>query len=64
MKKQVKVKSEGLAKALGVKVDSVMTIECCKKGVPLVKEWRNRIRDSKIDNCIEVLKTPKKEAIK
>jgi len=26
------------------------------KGVPLDKFWRNRLRDSKVDNCIEVVK--------
>lgn len=30
-------------------------------GEPLDQFWRNRLRDSAIDNCIEVLSTNKKD---
>ena len=29
-----------------------------KDGVPLSRFWRDRIKDSKIDNCLEILKKP------
>lgn len=28
-------------------------------GIPVLKFWRDRLRDSKIDGCIEVVKTKK-----
>ena len=31
-------------------------------GVPLDRVWRKRLRDAKIDNCIEIIKPPKSKA--
>lgn len=66
MKKlKIKINSEGLADALGVKAGSEMEIDVSKTGIPVVREWRNRLRDSVIDNCISVVKKEvksKKEA--
>ncbi len=30
-----------------------------KNGVPLDQYWRRRLRDAKIDNCVEVVTDPK-----
>ena len=39
-------------------------IEVDKNNIPLNSFWRNRIRDSKFDNCISVVDKKKKEIIK
>lgn len=39
--------------------DQPLEIEVDKNGIPLDKFWRNRLKDSEIDNCIEIYK-PKK----
>lgn len=47
----------------GVRAGKTGKIPCDEHGMPLDKYWRNRLRDAKIDGCIEVLKpkTKKKE---
>lgn len=62
MKKQTTtliVNNERLAEIHGKEV----TIET-RRGVPVNREWRNRLRDAAIDNCVEIKKTtrtPKKD---
>ena len=34
-------------------------VEADKNGTPLEKFWRDRIKDAKHDNCVEVVKKPK-----
>lgn len=43
--------------------NGVITIGADVDGVPLSKFWRDRLKDSKIDNCVEVIKPskPKKD---
>lgn len=36
--------------------NGVVTIAVDSDGVPLSKFWRNRLKDSEIDNCVEVIK--------
>lgn len=55
---KVKVRSEALAKALGVTAGKVVEVKT-RQGVPVSREWRNRLRDSKFDNCVSVVE-PKK----
>jgi len=31
----------------------------CKDGIPIDRFWRDRLKDSKIDSCVEFVKTPK-----
>ena len=38
-----------------VKIGQIIEIECDEYGTPLIKYWRRRLKDSKIDNCIEVI---------
>tara|TARA_R110000772_G_C13310322_1_gene440402 strand:- start:12136 stop:12390 length:255 start_codon:yes stop_codon:yes gene_type:complete len=38
----------------GCKSGQVIVIKC-KNGVPIEKYWRDRIKDSATDNCVEVL---------
>ena len=38
-------------------------IEVDKIGTPIDKFWRRRLKDSKIDNCIEIVKTKTKKEI-
>lgn len=42
-----------------------LKIEVDKNGIPLDQYWRNRLSDSKIDNCCELIeKTPPKKSSK
>jgi hypothetical protein len=44
------------------KAGQEIEIKTDKDNVPLDRYWRNRLRDSKIDNCIEIINTqPKKK---
>ena len=40
----------------GVKSGEVVEVDADAVGTPLDRHWRNRLRDSKIDGCVEVLK--------
>ena len=35
---------------------SILDIEVDAKGVPLERYWRDRVKDAKIDNCVEFIK--------
>lgn len=37
------------------KKGDVISVECDEYGVPLEHYWRNRLKDSAIDNCVEVV---------
>lgn len=37
-----------------------LTIQTDENGVPLERFWRKRLKDAETDNCIEIVKTPKK----
>lgn len=43
-----------------LKKDDVIEI-ADEQGIPVDHFWRNRLKDSAIDNCIEVISTKKKE---
>lgn len=61
MKKQtvtVTVNNEHLARTLGVKPGTTMTVEV-KNGVPINREWRNRFKDAPIDGCITISENTK-----
>ena len=36
-----------------------VAVQTDASGVPLEKFWRRRLRDAKIDNCVEVVKASK-----
>lgn len=55
---KIKVKSEALAKALGVTVGDDVKVET-RQGVPISREWRNRLRDAKVDKCVSLVDKPK-----
>lgn len=55
---KIKIKSKALATVLGYKQNDIIDIEC-RQGVPVSKEWRNRIKDSVIDDCVEIVKLKK-----
>ncbi len=45
----------------GYEAGRELSIQTDVAGVPLEKFWRRRLRDAKIDNCVEVVKaTPAK----
>lgn len=40
----------------GYEAGRQVTVQTDSAGVPLEKFWRRRMRDSKIDNCVELVK--------
>lgn len=51
---KVKVNNAALASALGIAQGSVVDVPC-KNGIPTNREWRNRLKDAKIDNCVSIV---------
>jgi len=45
----------------GFLVGQIAHVEVDKDGIALDPFWRNRIRDSKIDNCIEIVSAKKEK---
>ena len=46
---------------------TIINIKANKDGVPLDKYWRDRLKDSAIDGCVEIVKetkTPKANPVK
>jgi len=43
----------------GYEAGHTVTIQTDSCGVPLEKFWRRRLKDAKIDNCVEVVKASK-----
>lgn len=56
---KVKIKNAALAKTLNLKLDDTVDVEC-KNGVPINREWRNRIKDAKFDKCVTIITAIKK----
>ena len=44
-----------------LKVGEIVEIKDDSKGNPLNPFWRNRLKDSKIDNCVEIVKDIKQK---
>lgn len=60
---KVTVNNEALAALLSVKPGDKVEVPC-KNGIPTNREWRNRFKDAKIDECITIVQNtpkPKKE---
>lgn len=38
-----------------LKKGAVIDVDCAKGDLPLNRFWRNRILDSEIDNCVEII---------
>jgi len=45
----------------GFPAGKVMNLDVDNKGVPLDRGWRDRLKDSKIDNCLELVGENKSE---
>lgn len=43
----------------GYEVGREIIVQTDSNGVPLEKFWRRRLKDAKIDNCVEVVKASK-----
>lgn len=50
---KITVHSEFLARTLGVAAGDTVEV-ADRKGVPLSREWRNRLRDAAIDDCVSI----------
>ena len=57
----VTIENEALAKAMGFDVGERVTVET-KRGVPINREWRNRLNDSKIDGCVKMVENNSKKS--
>lgn len=53
----ITIENKSRVKLHNLEPNKSMVIKVDKHGVPLDKNWRRRLRDSKIDNCIKILKT-------
>jgi len=55
MRKQLLIK-----KPLGVyKAGETIYVDCDKAGIPLDQYWRNRLKDSVVDGCVEEIQPEK-----
>ena len=64
IKKQrfVLTKYEIFANIGGYSTGDIVLLKCHKDTeIPVERYWRNRLRDAKVDGCIKLYKTPKKE---
>lgn len=52
---KVTVNNPELAKLLGIASGDKYEVDC-QDGVPVTREWRNRFKDTDIDNCITIEK--------
>ena len=59
-KVKVKVNNAALAATLGVKPGAIVGVDC-KGGVPVNREWRNRFKDAKVDDCISIQEKESKQ---
>lgn len=48
----------------GYEAGRTVTVQADPSGVPLDRFWRRRIKDAKIDNCLEVIKPSKPKSEK
>ena len=55
------INSPVLAATLGHTLHSDCVRVASKRSVPLDREWRNRLRDSYIDNCVSIVTPTKKK---
>jgi len=66
--KKIKIKNNSSIVLEKLKPGNEKTIEVDRNGIPLENFWRRRLKDSKIDGCIEIIKdensTTKKETKK
>ena len=49
-----------IKKPLGIyKVGEAIRVDCDKAGIPLDQYWRNRLKDSVVDHCVEEIQPEK-----
>lgn len=60
--KKIKVKLNRDFK--GFKADRIIELECDGCGIPTDLFWRRRLKDSKFDNCVEVVTSSSKSSNK
>lgn len=53
MNRKIKIKIN--APLRGYVAETKINIKVDKNGVPLDRYWRDRLKDSKIDNCISIM---------
>lgn len=46
----------------GLKTGTVVKVKVDKDGTPKERYWRDRMKDAKTDNCIEIIKKKKQKS--
>lgn len=55
MAHKIKIRNKSSVILHGVAPGNVVTVDTDHEGTPLDRSWRNRLRDSKTDDCVEVV---------
>jgi hypothetical protein len=63
-KKPKTVKIRLNAPLRGYLKDTELTIQADENSIPSDKYWRDRLTDSAIDNCVEIISSKKPKAVK
>lgn len=59
----IKIKNTSNVILNGVKPEQIISIQVDTDGTPLDRYWRNRLRDSVIDNCVEIVQNQSEEKV-
>ena len=59
---KIKVINPDLARTLDVPASGIVDVKC-RRGVPVNREWRNRVKDAKLDGCVKVQGVRKPKAL-
>ena len=58
--KKARLKVNFNIKNKNIRVGDIVQIEIDTNGIPLDQFWRRRLKDSKLDNCVEIINSKKK----
>lgn len=56
MANKIKLRNKSGLPLHGQPAGSVFEVDTDHEGIPLDRNWRNRLRDSAIDDCVEIVK--------
>ncbi len=57
----LKLKINSTFRSQKVKKGDIITVEVDSNSIPLDQFWRRRLKDSKIDNCVEIVNNNNKK---
>jgi len=56
---KITIKNTSIVRLHGLKPGDTRKIDVDRKGIPLDRNWRRRLSDSKIDGCLSVIEEKK-----